>query len=475
MQKLGSKDVQRFRNRHIIVSVLIMSVISLVVFALFQMMFSRAKQNILNVWENNVIQLAKSTEYYLARPTDAIEYSAAHVEELIAAGKTNKEIGEHLIREKHIFATLVKNNYTGVYAYCRGEYLDASGWVPDSDYKPTERPWYIDAKGNHGLVTLIPPYLNLQTNEMMISLSKLLNDGESVISMDIFLDGLQRTFDDVAREEGVKAAFIMDSLGNVVVHSKHDEIARNYLKDGNAYRKKLAERVRTIAGRADYYDVEPSDGEILFAEKINSTWCAVVILEEASLLGSVRYLNYILVLLLVLVLYAWYSISRSIDRKYREAEADVLSNLYNRRTGETRIRNMLASGTRGMFILLDIDGFKLINDRFGHTVGDSVITAVADSLRKTFRDSDVVFRLGGDEFAVFASGIEQEESKNRLIQRLHREIDCISIPELQGHPITVSVGTTDYGGESDDTYEAMYQRADQKMYENKRKKRNRNS
>ena len=471
MRKQSLKDIQRFRNRHVIVSVLIMSVISLMIVALFRIMYSNAKQNILNVWENNVIQLAKSTEYYLARPTDAIEYSSAHVEELMAEGKTNREIGAHLINEKHVFATLVKNNYTGVYAYCRGEYLDASGWVPDKDYKPTERPWYIAAKENHGMVALVPPYLNLQTNEMMLSLSKLLSDGESVISMDIFIDGLQRTFDNLAKEKGVKAAFIMDSLGNVVVHSKHGEISKNYLKDGNDYRKKLAERVRFIADRADYYDAGPSDGEIVFAEKINNSWCAVVILEETNLLGPVRYLKYILILFLLLVLYAWYSISRSIDRKYKEAEADALSNLYNRRTGEARIRKLLASGTKGMFILLDIDGFKLINDRFGHDVGDLVITAVADSLRKTFRDSDMVFRLGGDEFAVFAPGIELEESKDRLIERLHAEISRINIPELQGHPVTVSAGTADYGAETGDTYEALYQRADQKMYENKRKKR----
>ena len=471
MRKQSLKDIKRFRNRHMIVSVLIMSVISLIIVALFRFMYSSAKMNILNAWENNVIQLAKSTEYYLARPTDAIEYSAAHVEEMMAAGKTNQEIGEHLIKEKHIVAALVKNNSTGVYAYCRGEYLDASGWVPDKDYKPTERPWYIAAKENNGLVTLVSPYPNLQTHEMMLSLSKLLNDGESVISMDIFIDGLQRTFDDLAKKEGVKAALIMDVLGNVVVHSKHDEIAKNYLMDGSEYRKKLAERVRNIAGRADYYDTEPSDGEILFAEKVNNNWCAVVILDEANLLGYLRYMNIILILFLALVFLAWYGIAKTIDRKYREAEADALSNLYNRRSGEERIRKLLASGTKGVFILLDIDKFKLINDRFGHDVGDLVIAAVADSLRKTFRDSDVVFRLGGDGIAVFASGIHQEESKERLIQRLHAEISRINIPELRGHPVTVSAGTGDYGGETEDTYETLYQRADKNMYESKRKKR----
>ena len=601
------KDYKEFRNRHLIVSVIILSVIAIIIMAFFRIMYTVAKQKILNVWENNVIQLAKSTEYYLARPADAVEFSAVHVEDMIAEGRSNKEIGEHFIREMANVASLVENNYTGVYGYCRGDYLDASGWVPDKDYEPTQRPWYIAAKANKGKVTLVSPFLNLQTKTMMMSISKLLRDGESVLSIDIFMDGLQKTLDDLAREEGVKAAFILDSSGNVVVHSRHEEMGKNYLQDGNSYQKELAERVRYIAERKNYYDAGPSEGEIIFAERINNTWCAALILNEANLLSSVRYLNSILFLILVLLFSVWYGITKSINRKYREAErlyqeihavadiydsmtlvdlktdqmtvltsndkhdwllegnfadyskrivhlaermsstesrdmliqfmdpatyeerlqdaravsydflnnegcwlrnqlimvdrdaqgklwhiiwavesidrerkqqehlrklaeTDALSGLYNRRTGEARIRTMLASISKGMFVLLDIDDFKIVNDRFGHAVGDAAIVALANALRKTFRDSDIVFRLGGDEFAVFVPGIEQEDAKHRLIQRLHHEISCISIPEMMDSKITVSVGMSDYSAEKNDTFETLYLRSDQNMYDNKKKK-----
>ncbi len=539
MQNQRSRDRQWYRHRRAVVSVLILSVVSVIIVALFRNMYDSAEQNILNIWENNVIQLAKSTEYYLARPADAIEFSAAHVENLIAEGKTNQEIGEYLVREMDNYATLVENNYTGVYGYCRGDYLDASGWAPDADYDPTLRPWYVAAKENAGRVTLVSPFLNLQTGDMMMSISKLLSDGESVLSMDIYMDSLQKTVDDLAQEEGVRAAFIMDGEGRMVVHSERDQAGRNYLKDGDDYQKAMVERARAIAGRKNYYEVGPAGDEIIFAERISGAWCAVLILNEANLLGSIWHLNLILILFLAMAILVWFGISRRIDRKYREAEqlsrevnavadiyeamtlvdlntnrmtvlrgndelervlegdltdysgrairmagqmaadesrdmlmqfmdpatyeerlsgthsvsydflssggrwlrvqlivvdrddrgkpkhiiwaiesidrerrqqehlrelaeTDALSRLNNRRSGESRIRAMLASGTKGMFILLDIDSFKQINDHFGHVVGDLVITAVADALRRTFRDSDVVFRLGGDEFAVFA-------------------------------------------------------------------------
>lgn len=399
MQNQRSRDRQWYRHRRAVVSVLILSVVSVIIVALFRNMYDSAEQNILNIWENNVIQLAKSTEHYLARPADAIEFSAAHVENLIAEGKTNQEIGEYLVREMDNYATLVENNYTGVYGYCRGDYLDASGWAPDADYDPTLRPWYVAAKENAGRVTLVSPFLNLQTGDMA-----------GQMAADESRDMLMRFMDPATYEERLSGT-----------HS----VSYDFLSSGGRWL-----RVQLIV-------VDRDDR------------------------GKPKHIIWAI---------------ESIDRERRQqehlrelAETDALSRLNNRRSGESRIRAMLASGTKGMFILLDIDSFKQINDHFGHVVGDLVITAVADALRRTFRDSDVVFRLGGDEFAVFAPGLENGDAKRRVLERLHREVSRIDIPELLGAAVTISVGATDYGA-GDDSFEAMYQRADEKMYENKRRK-----
>ena len=83
---------------------------------------------------------------------------------------------------------IINENYTGVYSYYQGEYLDGSGWTPPSDYEPTERPWYRAAVEAGGKITTVKPYLNLQTRTMMMSVCQMLDDGKSVVSMDIFLD-----------------------------------------------------------------------------------------------------------------------------------------------------------------------------------------------------------------------------------------------------------------------------------------------
>ena len=178
---------------------------------------------------------------------------------------------------------------------------------------------------------------------------------------------------------------------------------------------------------------------------------------------------------LVHVIWAFESIDE--DRKQREnlkllAETDSMTGIRNRHSGEARIQEEMEKGTRGMFILVDADHFKSINDNFGHDVGDKVIIAIAGCMKRTFRDSDVVFRLGGDEFAAFAPRVEKEEIGKRIINRLYDNINMIDIPEMNGRRITISVGATFYPAGKFDNFDLLYQRADKGMYESKKQEGN---
>jgi diguanylate cyclase (GGDEF)-like protein len=93
------------------------------------------------------------------------------------------------------------------------------------------------------------------------------------------------------------------------------------------------------------------------------------------------------------------------------AEVDVLLNILNRRSFERELRRSAAYvrryGTAAALIYLDLDDFKTVNDRHGHAVGDSMLQAVAKTLQRTVRESDVVARLGGDEFGVLVWNVSQ--------------------------------------------------------------------
>lgn len=98
----------------------------------------------------------------------------------------------------------------------------------------------------------------------------------------------------------------------------------------------------------------------------------------------------------------------TMDRLRDEAACDALTGLVNRR-GLVDVLGTASRSGSGALVLLDLDGFKAVNDRFGHGAGDDVLRAVAAGLRAVSHDGDVVCRLGGDEFAVLVGDLDTVE------------------------------------------------------------------
>ena len=126
----------------------------------------------------------------------------------------------------------------------------------------------------------------------------------------------------------------------------------------------------------------------------------------------------------------------------------------------------------GMFCLLDVDDFKWVNDNLGHDVGDKVLIEVANCLKESFRESDIVMRLGGDEFAVFADGVTDQELAISLINRFFDKITNINISELGDYDISVSMGVAFNLAVNNQSFEKIYKNADSCVYDSKKKEGN---
>ena len=150
------------------------------------------------------------------------------------------------------------------------------------------------------------------------------------------------------------------------------------------------------------------------------------------------------------------------------SETDAMTGLNNRGSGERKITALMDVGCVGMFCLLDADKFKSVNDNYGHDVGDKVIKAIADSLKHSLRNSDIMMRLGGDEFAFYALGVTDEERGWIVINRLFGEIDKIAIPELGDRKIKISLGAALYDEQMKCTFNEIYKRADIGVYTSKK-------
>jgi diguanylate cyclase (GGDEF)-like protein len=141
------------------------------------------------------------------------------------------------------------------------------------------------------------------------------------------------------------------------------------------------------------------------------------------------------------------------------SQQDALTGLGNRRLLHERLNYEIARhrrhGRRFSVFALDLDGFKQVNDRFGHHAGDEILREVASALRRVVRDQDTVVRMGGDEFCVLAPEMGWQQA-DQLSGRLNAAV-AKSVAGLDG--LGVSVGFAVYPDEGW-TPEHLLQRAD---------------
>ncbi len=152
-----------------------------------------------------------------------------------------------------------------------------------------------------------------------------------------------------------------------------------------------------------------------------------------------------------------------LDLLVHDASHDALTGLLNRRSYELLLRQAVSRARRYgwpfALVLLDLDNFKVVNDRYGHAAGDSALQAVGAELRASLRSGDVAARLGGDEFALLVVGVDNGAALSPLLGRLNRALER-SVPDTN---VSFSVGVACFPSDTDDP-NALMGLADARLY-----------
>lgn len=150
---------------------------------------------------------------------------------------------------------------------------------------------------------------------------------------------------------------------------------------------------------------------------------------------------------------------------------DQLTNLPNRMLLLDRMESSLKKAEQDSLklsiLFIDIDGFKEVNDTFGHSVGDKLLKAIAMRLQNCVRSSDTVGRLGGDEFLILLDGINNLDNVLKVAEKVR--LACNKVFVVDGHSLNLSssIGIAMYP-EMGKTYQQLIQVADQAMYKSKK-------
>lgn len=153
------------------------------------------------------------------------------------------------------------------------------------------------------------------------------------------------------------------------------------------------------------------------------------------------------------------------------ATVDELTGLSNRRGFQAIARHAIAMCRRlnnaATLMFFDLDGFKKVNDTYGHAEGDKVLIEISEILLHEFRNSDVIARLGGDEFCVLLTGTNADHT-DRPLENLDHAISARN--DLHEYTVGYSVGTVTFNPDQHAAIDDLLAEADQLMYDNKRKK-----
>ena len=281
----------------------------------------------------------------------------------------------------------------------------------------------------------------------------------------------------------------MDRLREVLEHSTQIVVLVHV--DGRVMWANLA--ARSVLGLREGFDVgdhaidvprERLRGEVLSAVVRDGTWTGELTLRRAD--GTALPVVVTLqahqdegaVSLISAIAHDITELREVQRRLQHEATHDPLTALPNRtlfyEVGEQALGRAARQATTAAVVYLDLDGFKAVNDRFGHETGDRVLATLGQRLRGALRAGDVVARLGGDEFGVLCESVSFEEEMRDLA---HRLIETASLPLTEEElPLvvkgsTLSVGASagiafDHGGAS--TITSLLRTADAALYRAKR-------
>ena len=161
--------------------------------------------------------------------------------------------------------------------------------------------------------------------------------------------------------------------------------------------------------------------------------------------------------------------ARERDNFHSLAFTDPLTGLANRRSLNTSISVALDAADQTHILavyMMDLDGFKQVNDQFGHDVGDELLVAVAHRLKSTLRSSDVVARLGGDEFLVMSNGLSNDQQAHEIGEKLLAAFTAPFALSTQSCQVGVTVGYA-LAPQDGQTGAQLLKRADAAMYAGK--------
>ena len=236
--------------------------------------------------KTKVYSTAVELENYLAVARSILLVTADSVELMVDTNEPQEKIRNYIVDQTTYQKNQFDENFTGLYAYIDGEYMDGIGWVPPDDYVVEDRDWYKEAVRGNGEITLVSPYVDAQSKEVVITICKLLNDGgksgdynnRKVVALELIINHVQDITQEVSLG-GKGYGMVVNNDGLIIAHHDSDLNGKNAEElygDGfmDSIRGKESAIVETTLNGQAY---------TLFVDSVIDQWYAVIAVSDDQL------------------------------------------------------------------------------------------------------------------------------------------------------------------------------------------------
>lgn len=314
--KASTKEKQSHKNSNMIIPLILVFIfMTVMVIYVSALMYRVAVSNTNAVMEDRILSVSAMINNHLNTAENVLHVAGDSVNHMLVSGTTSARIHEFLVDETNNISEQFDENYTGIYGYIMGKYIDGLNWEPPEGYDPKERDWFIAAKEAGGKVVFTNPYVDAQTGNLIISVCRILPDKQSVIALDVQLQGIQSIMSELT-VSGKGYGFVVDQTGLIIAHKDEEKKGTNLcdIPGGSEFLNVIQEM---NSGTFSY----EWDGEkcTVYVNSLSNDWNAVMVVSDRELYSEVRKQRIVIALtcmLIFIAIAAFYYVSYRNEKNY---------------------------------------------------------------------------------------------------------------------------------------------------------------
>lgn len=278
------KNFKGAHGQHYFAFIIIVTLV-LMVFAVIYNGVVLYRTSVVSVYEDGdeeVKTTATELENYLTKAVATLRVTSDSVDLMETNDRPTQEIRWYLMDQTARQTSQFDENFTGLYAYINGEYLDGLGWVPPEGYDPTVREWYQAAVFADGEVVIVSPYLDVQTGSVVTTIARSISEGSNTAMNVVALDVIVNHIKDVTQAveiAGKGYGMVVNSDGFIVAHKDDSYDGRNIT---DIYGQELLDIILSTGSGRTTAMVDDEKCTLFIAPVMNQ-WYAVILIRNSEL------------------------------------------------------------------------------------------------------------------------------------------------------------------------------------------------